>query len=281
MVKLAYEARADYCANPTAKRLFNLMAKKESNLAISMDVTQKAEFLKLVEKIGTEICVLKTHIDIIEDFDRTFLGNLQELALEQEFLIFEDRKFADIGHTVALQYGQGIYRIADWAPIVNAHSLPGPGTIAGLQSVGLVKGNGLLLLAEMSSQGNLIDQNYTAQTLALALAYREFVIGFVTQHCLTSEPEFLHFTPGVHIAVTKDALGQQYITPQEAILKRGADVIIVGRGVYEASDPYQAAQEYRKVAWAAYRQTMVTDQLLDANTHRDPHLRGDGKAASR
>ena len=40
---------------------------------------------------------VQTHVDIIEDFDETLIEDLSELSRKHDFLIFEDRKFADIG----------------------------------------------------------------------------------------------------------------------------------------------------------------------------------------
>jgi orotidine-5'-phosphate decarboxylase len=79
--------------------------------------------------------MLKTHVDIIEDFSMDKMQQLVELALKHNFLIFEDRKFADIGNTVKLQFGRGVYKISQWANVINAHAITGPGCIAALREV--------------------------------------------------------------------------------------------------------------------------------------------------
>ncbi len=251
---LAYEDRANLATHPLAKHLFHLMASKKSNLALAADVTRKEELLALADQCGPEICVFKTHIDVIEDFDLQLVKQLQELAKKHQFLIFEDRKFADIGHTVQLQYQAGVYHIANWADIVNAHSLPGPGIVEGLKKVGMPLSRGLLLLAEMSSKGNLINPAYTEATLALAKQHKDFVIGFIAQHRLSDDPDFIYLTPGVGLAEEAEKLGQNYLHPTKVIVENGCDIIIVGRGIYRDKSPRQAAQQFRELGWQAYQQ---------------------------
>jgi orotidine 5'-phosphate decarboxylase subfamily 1 len=251
---LTYRARGDLCRHPLAKQLFYLMADKQTNLSVSADVTTKQALLTLADAVGPHICVLKTHIDIINDFDWDLIEQLTQLARRHQFLIFEDRKFADIGSTVQHQYQGGIYRIAEWADIINAHPVPGPGIIAGLKSVGFNKQRGLLLLAEMSSEGNLAKDAYQQATLAMAQQHKDFVIGFIAQHQLLSDPEFIYLTPGVNLVQQGDALGQHYTDPATVILEQGSDIIIVGRAIYASNDPSAAARLYREAGWQAYIQ---------------------------
>ncbi|CAO3589490.1 unnamed protein product [Absidia cylindrospora] len=250
-----YGDRAKSNSNACARSLLELMERKQTNLSVAVDVTKKAELLSIANAVGPYVCVLKTHIDIVDDFDQDLVDQLEQLAKTHDFLIFEDRKFADIGNTVKHQYGNGIYKIASWSHITNAHTVPGEGIIQGLKDVGLPLGRGLLLLAEMSSKGALTKGDYTTESVAMARRHQDFVFGFIAQQQMnqTDDEDFIVMTPGVGLDVKGDGLGQQYRTPHQVIVDSGCDVIIVGRGVYGNPDQVQQqSARYRDAGWAAY-----------------------------
>lgn len=256
---LSYAARSHLAASPVAQKLFNLMATKQTNLCVAADLTIAQQILDLADSIGPHICLLKTHIDIVQDFTPAFIASLQSLATKHNFLLMEDRKFADIGNTVALQYADGVYNISGWADLVTAHSLPGAGIIKGLQSVlkDASVERGVFLLAELSCAGNLINAKYTEDTIALAAASGSFVAGIVCQtKSVVTDVGLIQLTPGVRIDDRSDELGQQYDTPEYVIGEKGADIAVVGRGVIGAKNPEAAAKLYRDRLWAAYEQRL-------------------------
>ncbi|KAF8165251.1 humps family-domain-containing protein [Crassisporium funariophilum] len=267
-----YAKRALNFENKTAKLLLETMERKKTNLAVSVDVTKTNDLLAIIEAVAPYVCLIKTHIDILEDFDHSLIETLQSLSHKHDFVIFEDRKFADIGNTVALQYSSGVHKIASWAHITNAHPVPGPSIIAGLSSVGIPLGRGLLVLAEMSTKGSLAVGEYTEQAVKMARLHRDFVIGFIAQRRMdgvgaastedTSNEDFLILTPGIGLESKSDGMGQQYRTPREAVLDSGCDVIIVGRGIYgsdlTAVDAIAArAERYMAEGWAAYQERLA------------------------
>ncbi|MCH9630963.1 MAG: Orotidine 5'-phosphate decarboxylase [Chlamydiia bacterium] len=249
---LTYEERIEHAVNPAAKKLFAIMGEKQSNLCFNPDVTKAADLLKFADEIGPFICLLKTHVDLLEDFSYEFTQDLLSIAKKHNFMIFEDRKFADIGTISGKQYKHGIYKISDWSDITNAHIVPGPGIIEGLKQVGLPKERGLLLLAEMSSSGTMAKGEYTKTAVALAKEHKDFVMGFISMGKLTDDPGFIHMTPGVKKQKGTDALGQQYKTVESVILENGSDIIIVGRGIYAAEDPKKEAADYQSLGYNAY-----------------------------
>ena len=121
----------------------------------------------------------------------------------------------------------------------------------------------LLLLAEMSSEGHLMTTEYQKQTVDIARHHRDFVMGFIAQRSLNTEPEdnFITMTPGCQLPPSGqegkklgDNLGQQYNTPRKLILEQGCDVVIVGRGIVRAHDRKAEAEKYKYAAWAAYEE---------------------------
>ncbi|KAF1844192.1 Orotidine 5'-phosphate decarboxylase [Cucurbitaria berberidis CBS 394.84] len=368
-----YRARAGLpTTGPLASYLLRLISIKQSNLCLSADVDTSAELLQLAEEVGDSICLLKTHCDIVSDWSDRTSQALREIARRKRFLIFEDRKFADIGETVQKQYTSGHHRISLWAEITNAHVLPGPAIVTALEKAAdstIAKYNtavhteisasprtwpingiddddeddekdtpadsalespieleneerrlsvkatdrkqsvvsvttsismrteaisprpessasgdehfsldtatellrlgevpflrSLLLLAEMSSEGHLMTPEYQKKTVDIARKHRDFVMGFIAQRSLNTEPEdnFITMTPGCQLPPPGqegkklgDDLGQQYNTPRKLIFEQGCDVIIVGRGIVRAQDRKSEAERYKKAAWAAYEE---------------------------
>ena len=165
-----------------------------------------------------------------------------------------------------------MHKIASWSHITNAHLVPGPGIITGLAEVGQPLGRGLLLLAEMSSKGNLTGGEYGQKCVQAALDDDTgFTCGFIAmnrideQQSRPTQRDFLVLTPGVGLDAKGDGKGQQYRTPDQVIRDSGCDVIIVGRGIYGAllaqgSTPEafktvkEQASRYKKAGWDAYLQ---------------------------
>ncbi|KAL1881990.1 hypothetical protein VTK73DRAFT_3319 [Phialemonium thermophilum] len=366
---MSYAERAKTATHPLSNYLFRLMELKSSNLCLSADVQSARDLLSLADKVGPSIVVLKTHYDLISGWDynpQTGTGaRLASLARKHGFLIFEDRKFCDIGKTVQMQYTAGTARIVEWAHITNVNIDAGKAVVTALAeaaarwrerinyevktsvtvgtpvsesfdmddgelppannsrrletreqtqaqaqaqtqgkdgdgrkgsivsittltqsfepvdsprlSKSMAEGDdvlfpgieeapydrGLLILAQMSSKGCLMTREYTQACVEAAREHKGFVMGYVAQESLNTEPDdnFIHMTPGCKLPpqgeeenghLEGDGLGQQYNTPAKLIGICGTDIVIVGRGIIQAADPQSEAERYRKKAWKAY-----------------------------
>lgn len=257
--RLKYSERKSLTDNHILKKLFTIIENKKSNLCLSADLTNKKDIINLIHKCGPYICLLKTHIDIISDFTSDFTKTLKSLSEKYNFLIFEDRKFADIGNTVKYQYYKGIYRISKWADIINCHILCGPSIIKGLSA------NAILLIAQMSTQENLLNELYQLKCIEYAERFKH-VIGFITMKNITPDhADLINMTPGVSLNVSGDDLGQQYKTPDTVISQNGSDIIIVGRGIYNSDNPELMAKKYKEQGWNAYLKSLKLKYKSNSN----------------
>ncbi len=246
--------KKDY-SNPVTRKILDLIEEKQSRLVLSLDVDNQKDFFNILNQTAEHIVMLKTHVDILTDFNEQFVINLQEYARRYNFLIFEDRKFADIGNTVRKQYRSGIYRIAGWSDTVTVHGIPGEGILQGLFE-GL-EGKAGFLLAKMSSKGNLMNETYTRKILAMGQTHAKYVSGYIGYGQSVAEIRRLKnkipkgqllLMPGIKLQAGKDSLGQQYTGVTEAI-EGGADLIIVGRGIIAQNDVKKAVKEYQSASY--------------------------------
>ena len=57
-----YAQRAEKHANPAAKALLETIERKRTNLCVSVDVTKKADFLRIIDTVGPYICLVKVSV---------------------------------------------------------------------------------------------------------------------------------------------------------------------------------------------------------------------------
>ncbi|XP_029663663.1 uridine 5'-monophosphate synthase-like [Formica exsecta] len=262
-LKLPYCKRAKLAKNLLASKLLELMESKQTNLCLAADLKKTDAILELANIVGPHIAVLKTHIDIIEDFNENFILQLKELAKRHKFLLMEDRKFGDIGNTVSLQYRYGLYKIAEWADLITVHPVSGASIIDALKKglENIMEPRGIFLVAEMSSKGALTTGDYLKSAVSIAEEASDLIVGLVSQSNLSVQPGLLQLTPGVKLSKSDDGLDQQYNNP-ESVINSGADLAVVGRGITEASHGFlKATLEYKKQLWNAYEKRINSSDM--------------------
>lgn len=256
-----FGTRAKYAYNNKAQELLRIMDKKKTNVIVSIDCVNIEEVKRITMLTKDHVCALKYHSDVWSLNDRNsfkvWLHDKISTKQIEDVMIFEDRKFADIGQTVKHQfdavndtYTMSTVTDKSMLDLVTALPIAGEGTIKGI--AGGSNGPGVILIAQLSCEGNLIDSNYTTRCVEIGVKYRDHVCGFVCQKRVHNDDRFIYMSPGVHISNTTDNRDQKYRSPEEAIIDDECDVIIVGRGITESSDPKAAAEQYQQRGYQAY-----------------------------
>ncbi len=242
---------------PMARRYMETAVRKSSLVCLAADRNTMTGLFSLIDDVADHVVALKTHVDLVDDWSPEAWDEFCSKATAADLLIFEDRKFADIGKISRSQMA-GQYNIRTWADLVTAHLISGPDIVDGLQAGWGDAGRqgGVLLLAQMSSRGNLLQPNYTEQVVIKGKAH-DGVLGFIGNGSRPIELNQLRtmvgegkliWTPGVNLAVGDGDMGQRYGDPTEAVVA-GSDCIIVGSGIHQAENPGLAAKAYARASW--------------------------------
>ena len=236
--------------------------RKQSLVCLAADRSTMAGLFDLIEAVGPYVAALKTHVDLVDDWTSESWASFCSAAKKADLLIFEDRKFADIGGISRNQMA-GVYNIRAWSDLVTAHLISGPDIVDGLQAgwADVGREGGVLLLAQMSSRGNLLGTDYTAEVVVKGKAH-DGVFGFIGNGSRPVELASLRaavgeakmiWTPGVNLAVGDGEMGQRYGDPFEAVMA-GSDCIIVGSGIHKSENPAAAAKAYADASWSGLTQ---------------------------
>lgn len=284
---LTFSARAGLSKSAFSRHLFHLMDAKKTNLCVAADVTSSAHLLRLADELGPEICMLKTQVDLLEDWDPSLPEKLSQLAKKHNFVLFEDRRFTHLGVTVKQQYSKGLYKIGSWAHLTDTHLIAGASSVAALSEACLEQVSshpdagprGLLLLIQTKAIGaDLAPTESKAIAEALTHAHAQTISGYICQERFSTDSGVLYCTPGVYLTAAETSSGaeksstspspslasadssstKQYRTPEEAIIRSRCDVIIVGRSIVQSDDPVAIAREYRNRAWEAHFKKVST-----------------------
>ena len=106
-------------------------AEKQTLVVLAADLDNTGSLVQLIHQVGPHIAALKTHVDMVEDYSSESWKKVVDAAHTHGLLLFEDRKFADIGRVSQTQMG-GVYDIRSWADIVTAHRVSGPDIVDGI-----------------------------------------------------------------------------------------------------------------------------------------------------
>ncbi len=246
----ALAVRQDEVDSTVGQRLLERIEMTGSSVMLSVDGDDPGALAELIEKTAPHLAAVKTHRDLICAAKDSMWGDVVSVCKKHGLLIMEDRKFADIG-AISEKQIRGMGSISEWADFVTAHAISGPdiidGLIAGWREIG--KKGGVVLLAQMSSRDNLLTPEYSRLVIEMG-EKREGVIGYIgngsdprelgqLRHLISNKKLLL--TPGIHPTASKGKRGQRYGTP-EAAIAAGADLVIIGRGIYAADKPENAVK---------------------------------------
>lgn len=259
--RMSFTKRANNAneVNSVCSRLFRIIDEKKTNLIVSIDESDPTKILQLTYTIAPYVCAIKFHSDIWDNSTpwnqlASFRKLMYERSKTDNFMIFEDRKFADIGAIVQKQYQQiqNNYYNSNTIDIVTVLPCAGRGTIDAIKKQDA--NVGVLLVSQLSSANNLIDTQFTKRCVELAYNEPNLVTGFIVQQRTEdmTDDNYVYCTPGVNEGVISDNQDQRYRTIEDAIIRDKCDVIIVGRGITNDSNPGERAKLYSQKAYECY-----------------------------
>jgi orotidine-5'-phosphate decarboxylase len=212
-------------------------------LIVALDVPSVANAERMIERLGDSVCFYKI------GYQLAFAGGLvlAEQLVRAGKYVFLDLKLHDIGNTVA----NGVESVARiGATFLTVHAYPQT-----IRAAVKARASGLRILAvtvlTSYNDDDLAEAGYRGRVADLVArrADQAIEIGADGIVCSAAEVDFLRarvgaattlVTPGIRPVGAATGDQKRIFTPGDAIAA-GADYLVVGRPILEASDPRRVA----------------------------------------
>lgn len=205
----------------------------KSRLILALDVTDRKEALHIVLSLGDIVDAVKVNYPLVLSCGLGIIGEIKKHAK-----VIADFKVADIPNTNRLICEETFNAGAD---AIICQGFPGRDSVEACVEVAAMHKKEAFVVTEMSHPGALDFLQPCAMEL-VDLAKSAGASGIIAP---ATRPERLSL-------IRKRAGTMKIISPgvgaqggdAAAAIKAGADFVIVGRSIYNAKDPYQAAIDF-------------------------------------
>lgn len=215
-------------------------------LIFALDVPDANSARELVTTLGDSVVFYKIGLELC--MSTGFFGLLDWLKAEDK-KIFVDLKFFDIPETVARAVSNLANRGADFCTV--------HGNQAIMESAAKAKSGSLKVLAVTAltslDRGDMDDLGFSCDVAELVLSRARRALaagcdgvvssGLEVERLRREAPhELLVVTPGIRPIDNRSEGDQKRIVSPSAAIKAGADYLVVGRPIRNASDPRASAE---------------------------------------
>jgi orotidine-5'-phosphate decarboxylase len=228
------------------------MASSEPRIIVALDFADGAQALALSGRLDPDACALKVGKELFVAAGPEAVRRM----IERGFKVFLDLKFHDIPHTVARACAAAT-RLGVW--MMNVHASGGRAMLtAARESVARAAAErghapplliGVTVLTSLAAADlDEIGVAGTPEAAVLRLAHLSSDCGLDGVVCSAMEapalrrvlgPEFKLVTPGIRPAGSASD-DQARVTTPEGAIANGADFLVIGRPITQASDPRAA-----------------------------------------
>lgn len=213
-------------------------------MILALDVTNREEALKIAEDVREFVDAIKVGYPLILATGLDIIGELAEFAP-----VIADFKVADIPNTNRLICDQVLKAGAD-AVIVQGFT--GRDSLDACIEVASEYGKNVFVVSEMSHPGGAEFLQTAAEVIA-KMALEAGAFGLVAPATRPERVKEIRKIIGDKLTIISPGVGAQGGKASDVIAS-GADWVIVGRSIYKAESPKEAAREIAEEIQAQLRE---------------------------